>query len=265
MPSDCRCGDPVSFELRTVDGNDDACDEVPLVDVVGSEAAGAACSVSKVRLGVWRCKFSLERPGRFAVRVRRRTADDSDRPLAQSELRCAPGSAAGARVKLDTPTMRVGTVGRLRLLPLDACGNVTPLETNRQLGAQLVLDGPHEHTIEAFVSDTGGRSECTGSFFPTRVGVYRIRPLLDGEEADGAAELPTLRVVASDGEAAAGAAASSSSRSKRKIDDEGANDAKRPREEADSHAVPKESAQGDNRIVEHRRYGGTGRRRGYER
>jgi hypothetical protein len=73
----------------------------------------------------------------------------------------------------------LGELSALWLAPLDACGNVTALETNRRLDVRLVgtgdelLENDVPHTLDALVERVASGGEYRAVFFPTRVGSTR--------------------------------------------------------------------------------------------
>lgn len=188
IPSDCRCGETISFELRAFDGRDDLCDERLFVEATNTAVAEMETlrfTVTRNALGVWRCHAKLTVPGRYDVSVTSTTAEAA---WLVGELRCAPGRATTVRVRVEVDAATLGELSALWLAPLDACGNVTALETNRRLDVRLVgrsdelLENDTMHSLDALVERTAAGGEYRCVFFPTRAGVYDVRVLTRGDD-----------------------------------------------------------------------------------
>jgi hypothetical protein len=95
---------------------------------------------------------------------------------------CACMSLCSLCCVVTQPATEVGVLGTLALSPVDACGNATRLELNRQLSVLLRLRNAR-HAIDAFVTAPSAGAtpgELRALFFPTRLGVYDVVVMLDG-------------------------------------------------------------------------------------
>lgn len=198
IPSDGRCGELLSFELRALDGRNEPCSEPLRAEAVcTSPREHVALVLTPHASGIWRCSVKLTVPGRYDVSV---FSDAGPRAWLTAELRCAPGRVASVRVGVDGAAA-VGQLCALWLAPLDVCGNVTLLETNRRLDVRLnqrvdAHDAPH--SLDALAEPTAQAGQHRAVYFPTRAGVYDVRVAIRG--ADVTAPPPAVVHVSDAGE-----------------------------------------------------------------